>query len=169
MSLTAARASASSMSHCFLLLSAAIQKSTRLLQLSLEGIGLPLGKSSLFSNLHLLAKLLLQERLGVPELSLVTLDGLVGLIVGLVGVVKSPMKLIDVSLQLLLDPQSLSLGTRFSLKRGLHGLHGTLVVFAGVIELLFLLVDLAVNLLADLSKLKLGSEDLVLLLLESSF
>merc|ERR1712038_718739 len=64
-----------------------VQKSARLLQLSLKGVGLPLRKSSLLSNLHLLAELLLQERLSVPELSLVTLDGLVGLIVGLVGVV----------------------------------------------------------------------------------
>merc|ERR1719323_2610974 len=122
-----------------------VKESARLLQLALEGIGLPVSKSSLLGNLHLLAELLLQERLGVPQLSLVTLDGLVGLSVGLVGVVKGNLQLIDVSLQLLLDPQSLRLGTRFSLKGGLHGFHGTLVVFACIVKLLLLLMDLAVN------------------------
>ena len=107
-----------------------VQEGARLLQLSLQGIGLPLRKSSLLCNLHLLAELFLQERLSVPQLALVALDGLVGLRVGLVGVVKSNLQLVDVSLQLLLDPQSLSLGTRLSLKGSLHGLHGTLVVFA---------------------------------------
>ena len=43
------------------------------------------------------------------------------------------------------------------------------VKLPSVIELLFLLLDLTVNLLANLSKLKLGPQDLVLLLLKSSF
>merc|ERR1719336_1602055 len=46
-----------------------IQESTRLFQLSLEGIGLPVSKSSLLSNLHLLAELLLQKRLSVREVA----------------------------------------------------------------------------------------------------
>merc|ERR1711983_43834 len=93
-----------------------VQESTRLFQLSLQSIGLPVSKSSLLSNLHLLAELLLQERLSVPELALVALNRLVGLRVGLVGVVQSNLQLINVRLQLLLDPQSLSLGTRLGLK-----------------------------------------------------
>merc|ERR1712241_118117 len=116
-----------------------VQQSTRLLQFSLESIGLSLSKSSLLSNFHLLTEFFLQERFSVPQLSLVTLDRLVSFRVGFVGVVKSNFQLIDVSLQLLLDPQSLSLGTRLSLKGSLHGLHGTLVIFACVVELLFLL------------------------------
>merc|ERR1712029_1339781 len=43
------------------------------------------------------------------------------------------------------------------------------MVFAGILKLFDLLLDLAVNFLTDLSKLKLSSEDLVLLLLKSSF
>ncbi len=41
---------------------------------------------------------------------LVALDGLLGLAVGLVGVVQSDLQLVDVSLQLLLDPERLRLG-----------------------------------------------------------
>ena len=59
---------------------------------------------------------------------LVALDGLLGLTVGLVGVVQGNLKLVDVSFQLLLDPQCLALGPLLSLQGGLHGFHGTLVV-----------------------------------------
>merc|ERR1712241_310464 len=145
-----------------------VQQCTRLLQFSLESIGLSLSKSSLLSNFHLLAEFFLQERFSVPQLSLVTLDRLVSFRVGFVGVVKSNFQLIDVSLQLLLDPQSLSLGTRLSLKGSLHGLHGTLVIFACVVELLFLPMDLAINFLANLSKLKLSTKNLVFFLLKCS-
>ena len=61
---------------------------------------------------------------------LVALDGLLGLRVGLVGVVKSNLKLVDVALQLLLDPKALGLGALLGLQAGLHALHGTLVVLA---------------------------------------
>merc|ERR1712241_276351 len=145
-----------------------VQQCTRLLQFSLESIGLSLSKASLLSNFHLLEEFFLQERFSVPQLVLVALDGLVGLRVGLVGVVESNLQFVDVSLQLLLDPQSLSLGTRLSLKGSLHGLHGTLVIFACVVELLFLLMDLAINFLANLSKLKLSTKNLVFFLLKCS-
>jgi len=82
--------------------------------------------------------------------------------------VKSNLKLIDLSLKLLLDSQTLSLGTLLRLKTCLHGVHCPSMVLAGVLELLFLLSNLAINLLLDLSKLKLGSEDLVLLSLKGS-
>merc|ERR1719481_2315288 len=81
--------------------------------------------------------------------------------------VKSDLKLIDLSLKLLLDSETLSLGTLLRLKTCLHGVHCPSMVLAGVLELLFLLSNLAINLLLDLSKLKLGSEDLVLLSLKS--
>merc|ERR1712241_80173 len=145
-----------------------VQQCTRLLQFSLESIGLSLSKASLLSNFHLLEEFFLQERFSVPQLSLVTLDRLVSFRVGFVGVVKSNFQLIDVSLQLLLDPQGLSLGTRLSLKGSLHGLHGTLVIFACVVKLLFLLMDLAINFLANLSKLKLSTKNLVFFLLKCS-
>merc|ERR1712241_1167206 len=66
-----------------------VQQSTRLLQFSLESIGLSLSKSSLLSDFHLLTEFFLQERFSAPQLSLVTLDRLVSFRVGLVGVVKS--------------------------------------------------------------------------------
>ncbi len=59
---------------------------------------------------------------------LVALNGLLGLTVGLVGVVQGDLQLVDVSLQLLLDPERLRLGALLRLQRGLHRLHGALVV-----------------------------------------
>jgi hypothetical protein len=59
---------------------------------------------------------------------LVALDGLLRLAVGLVGVVQGNLQLVDVSLQLLLDPERLCLGALLGLQRGLHRLHGALVV-----------------------------------------
>merc|ERR1719414_1387089 len=82
--------------------------------------------------------------------------------------IQSNLKLIDIRFQLLLDPESLSLSTRFSLKRSLQGIHSTLMIFASVIKLLLLLLNLPVNLLANLSKLKLSPQHLVLLLLKGS-
>merc|ERR1719361_1238854 len=87
----------------------------------------------------------------------------------LVGMVEADLKLIDLSLQSLLDAESLTLGLLLGLQGGRHGLHGTGVVLPGVVELFLLLSHTPVNLLLDLSKLKLGTEDLVLLLLEGAF
>merc|ERR1719384_2905728 len=119
---------------------------------------------------HLLADSggLLVLALGLTELTLVSLDGLESLVVGLVGVVKSDLVLVDVRLQLLLDSQSLGLGTLLRLQRGLEGLHCTSMVLASVVELFLLLGNSSVNLSLDLSKLKLGSENLVFLGLKSS-
>merc|ERR1719278_883513 len=87
---------------------------------------------------------------------------LLSLVVGLVGVVEGDLKLVDVSLELLLDPETLSLGLLLSLQGSLHGLHGASVVLASVVELLLLLGNLAVNLLPHLAKLQLGPQHLVL-------
>merc|ERR1719412_1543921 len=81
--------------------------------------------------------------------------------------VKSNLKLIDVRFKLL-DAKSFSLGPGLSFQGGLHGIHGSLVVLTSIVELFFLLLNLPVNLPPDLSKLKLSTEDLVLLLFESS-
>merc|ERR1712203_282690 len=83
--------------------------------------------------------------------------------------VQSNLHLVDVSLVLLLNPESLLLGSGLSLEGGLHGLQGTLVVLPAVLELLLLLLDAAVDLLPDLRHLELGPEHLVLLLLKSGF
>merc|ERR1719362_2747073 len=78
------------------------------------------------------------------------------------------VELVDVRLELLLDPETLDLSTLLSLQGGLEGLHCTSMVLTGVVELFLLLGNSSVNLLLDLSKLKLGPQDLVLLSLEST-
>lgn len=83
--------------------------------------------------------------------------------------IQSNLKLIDVSFQLLLHAQGLSLTLGFGFKRGLHGVQGALVVLAGVFELLFLLLDAAVDFLADLRQFQLSAQNLVLFLFQGSF
>ena len=71
--------------------------------------------------------------------NLVALHRLLGLVVGLVGVVQGDLKLVDVSLQLLLDPEGLGLDALLALEGGLHAVHGTGVVLPAtriIIELL---------------------------------
>ena len=101
--------------------------------------------------------------------------------------VKTDLKLVDLSLQSLLDTEGLTLGLLLSLQGGRHGLHGASVVLPvlemimtllwtetsfislpGVVELFLLLSHTPVNLLLDLSEFELGAEDLVLLLLEGA-
>merc|ERR550534_1636407 len=74
--------------------------------------------------------------------------------------------LLNSSLQLLLDAESLTLGSLLGLNGSSQRLHGAGVVLPGVVELLLLLSDAPVNLLTDIGELKLGAEDLVLLHLE---
>merc|ERR1719292_35580 len=146
-----------------------IKKSTSFLKLSLKSISTAISQTSLLSNLAALTSFLFIKTLNITKLGLIPLDGFVSFSISLVGMVKSNFKFIDVRLKFLLDAKSFSLCSRFSLQRSLQGIHSTLVVFTGVIKLLLLLLDLAIDFLADLSKLQLGSQDLVLLLLKSSF
>merc|ERR1719167_997068 len=83
--------------------------------------------------------------------------------------VKSNLKLIDVTLKLLLDAKSFSLRSLLSFQGSSQRFHGALVVLTGIVELLLLLSNSSVNLLADLAELKLRSQDLILLLLKSTF
>merc|ERR1719367_494059 len=154
-SLTAALASFSSPSVC-------------LLPLALEGVGAPVGKARPLGHLLPEAGGLLVGHLGLPQLGLVPLDALQSLVVGLVGVIESNLELVDVALELLLDPQRLSLCLLLRLHGRRHGLHGTCVVLPGVVELFLLLSNPAVNLLLGLAKLKGGPQHLVLLGLEGA-
>ena len=79
--------------------------------------------------------------------------------------VETDLKLVDLALKSLLDPQGLTLGPLLGLKRGRHGLHGTSVFLPGVVELLLLLGHAPVDLLLDLSKLQLGTKILPLFML----
>merc|ERR1719259_1084756 len=131
-------------------------------------VKLALSNTSLLIDLLALAGLILKGLDGFSQLSLVSLDGLESLSIGLVGMVKSNFKLIDISLKFLLDAEWFSLGSLFSFKGSSKRFHGTLVVLASVVELFLLLSNSSVNFLADLAELKLSSQDLVLLLLKSS-
>merc|ERR1719305_1829081 len=75
----------------------------------------------------------------------------------------------NISFKLLLHAQSFSFTLGFSLQGNLHAINGLLEVFAGSKELFLLLSNAAFNLLSYLSKFKLGSENLVFLLLKSTF
>merc|ERR1719158_2439852 len=100
-----------------------IQKSSRLFNLTTESICLA------FSNTNSLHDFLASTGLffitlnSIPELPLITLDGLLTFSICLVGMIKSNFKLIDVRLKLLLDTKGFSLSTLFSFKRGSKRLH----------------------------------------------
>merc|ERR1711926_14132 len=145
-----------------------VKEGTALLNLTREGSSLALSNTSLLIDLLALAGLILKGLDGFSQLSLVSLDGLESLSIGLVCMVKSNFKLIDISLKFLLDAKSFSLGSLFSFQGSSKRLHGTLVVLTSVVELFLLLSNSSVNFLADLAKLQLSSQDLVLLLLKSS-
>merc|ERR1719384_1402679 len=80
-----------------------VKEGASLFHLTLEGVGPALSEAGLLG--HLLAETgsLLVVHLGLPQLALVALDGLQGLVVGLVGMVESNLKLVDVTLQILLQ------------------------------------------------------------------
>merc|ERR1719195_1772962 len=145
-----------------------VQKRPGLLHLPGESVGTAVSKAGLLSHLLADTGLLGEGALSLPHLALVALDGLLGLVVGLVGVIQSNLQLVDLTLKLLLDPQTLSLGALLRLKGGLHGVHGSGMVLASILELFLLLSDLAVDLLLDLSQLQLSSQHLVLLGLQST-
>merc|ERR1719295_2143716 len=114
------------------------------------------------------ALLILDGGLQLLDLSQVFLDGLHGLGVGAVGVVKRDLQLVDVGLELLLHAKGLLLGLGLGLQGSLHGLESAGVVLAGVLKLILLLGKTAVDLGAALRQLQLGADDLGLLLFKSS-
>merc|ERR1719225_242724 len=145
-----------------------VQQSSGLLNLPGQGVGPAVSQAGSLGHLLAAAAGLLVLSLSLAQLALVSLDGLQSLIVGLVGVVQGDLELVDLSLQLLLDPQTLSLGALLSVEGCLERFHGTAVVLTGVVELLLLLGNPAVDLLLHLSQLQLGAEHLVLLGLQGA-
>merc|ERR1740123_1885631 len=145
-----------------------VQQSSGLLDLSGQGVGPAVSQAGSLGHLLAATAGLLVLSLSLAQLALVPLDGLQGLVVGLVGVVQSNLELVDFSLQLLLDPETLSLVALLGVEGGLQGLHGAAVVLTGVVELLLLLANPAVDLLLHLSQLQLGAEHLVLLGLQGA-
>merc|ERR550534_998951 len=125
-------------------MASSIKEGLALLNLAREGSRLALGDANLLNNLGLGAGLILKELDGLTELGLVSLDGLQTLRVGLVGVVQANLQLVDLSLELLLDAEGLTLGS-------LLGLHGAGMVLPGVVELFLLLGHTPINLLLTLA------------------
>merc|ERR1719285_247958 len=131
-----------------------VKQSSGLLHLSTKSLGFALMKASLLIHLLASSRCLLITTLSFTELSLVSLDGLLSFIVSFVGMIKSNLKLIDLSLQLLLDSEGLSLGSLLAFKASLHAVHGSGMVLPSIVELFFLFSHSSVNLLSDLAKLK---------------
>merc|ERR1711963_887651 len=102
-----------------------VKKSSGLFHLSTKSLGFALMKASLLIHLLASSRCLLIATLSFTELSLVSLDGLLSFIVSFVGMIKSNLKLIDLSLQLLLDSESLSLRSLLTFKASLHVVHGS--------------------------------------------
>merc|ERR1719334_2649528 len=82
--------------------------------------------------------------------------------------IQSNLKLVDFSLELLLNAKSLSLGTLFSFNGSSERVHSAGMILPGIVEFVFSLSNTSVNVLSDLSKFKLSAENLVLLHLKSS-
>merc|ERR1719346_128533 len=111
-----------------------LQQGAGLLQSVLVGVGLPLSIDELVMGDLLGSLLLLELCLGLPQLKLVVLDGPLGVGIGSVGTLQVALQVQDVSLQLLLHSESLSLGLGLSLNSGLHVLNTLGHVLLGALQ-----------------------------------
>merc|ERR1719322_2387991 len=145
-----------------------LQEGAGLLKGVLIGVGLALSIDQFIMGNLLGSLLVLQLGLGLSQLKLVVLDGSLGVGVGSIGTLQVALQIQNISFQLLLHSESLSLGLALSLNSRLHVLNALGHVLLGAHELLVLLGHAAVNLLPDLGQLQLASQDLVLLLLQGS-
>merc|ERR1719270_3088809 len=112
-----------------------VQQSSGLLHLSLEAVGASVSQAGLLGHLLTDSGGLLVLAFSLTELTLVSLDGLEGLVVGLVGVVQSNLVLIDVRVELLLDLSKLKLSPQDLV---LLSLKSTLGLLKSSLELLLL-------------------------------
>merc|ERR1719150_2881406 len=145
-----------------------LEEGAGLLQGVLVGVGLALGIDQFVVSYLLGPLLILQLGLGLPQVQLVGLDGPLGVGVGSVCALQVALQVKNVSLQLLLHPESLSLSLGLGLNSRLHVLDGLGHVLFGGEELLVLLCHSPVDLLPDLGELKLAPQHLVLLLLQGA-
>merc|ERR1719381_180971 len=112
--------------------------------------------------------LILKLGLGLANGLVVPLDGPLALGIGSISVLQGSLQLNNISLKLLLHPQSLGLALGLHLQSALHTIKILHVVLPGHFKLLLLLCNAALNLLLDLSQLELSPQHLVLLLLQGS-
>merc|ERR1719270_2037076 len=145
-----------------------LQEGAGLLESVLVGVGLAFSIDQLVMGNLLGSLLVLQLGLGLSQLELVVLDGSLGVGIGSIGTLQVALQIQNISFQLLLHSESLSLGFALGLDSGLHVLNTLGHVLLGAHELLILLGHAAVNLLPDLGQLQLASQDLILLLLQGS-
>merc|ERR1719422_386292 len=143
-----------------------LKQSARLLEAVLHGGGLAVGGDLSVCGGGLGLGLSVNLDLGISDLELVLLDGVLGLSTAGNGVLQSKSEVTRVSLQLLLHSESLSLTLGLGLKGRLHGVESLGLVLANHGKLLVLLSNPALNLGLDLGELHLASQDLVLFLLE---
>ena len=103
----------------------------------------------------------LQLSLNIPQL-------LLGLSSLAVGMTQLNLHLIQISLHLLLDSQGIISAPDLRVKSGLHGVNDSLAVPLDLLHLLILLSYLPVNLTLHLVELQLHTQNLGLLMLQSS-
>merc|ERR1711868_41635 len=143
-----------------------LKQSARLLEAVLHGGGLAVGGDLGVGSGGLSLGLGVNLDLGISDLELILLDGVLGLGTAGNGVLQSKSEVTRVSLQLLLHSESLGLTLGLGLKGRLHGVESLGLVLADHGKLLVLLSNSALNLGLDLGELHLASQDLVLLLLQ---
>merc|ERR1719232_1802224 len=141
------------------------QKSASLLKSILVGIASPVSSNQVVLGNGLGSGLLLKPGLNLSQALLDNLDLSLTLSVGSVCVLKSCMKIKNISFKLLLHSQSLNLALGLSLQSHLHSLKSLSVILLGGGKLFLLLGNSLLDLLPDLGQLQLASQDLVLLLL----
>merc|ERR1719348_1876785 len=107
-----------------------VNQCTALFNFSREGSSLALRDADSLGNLSSGTGFVFISLDGLPQLGLVALDRLESLSISLVSMVQSNFQFVNLSLKLLLDPESLALGPLLSLQGGSQGLHGTGVVLA---------------------------------------
>merc|ERR1711915_1154373 len=146
-----------------------IQKGFAFFNFSRESSCFAFRDSNLLTDLCFCASFILKELDGLTKLGLIALDALQSFSIGFVCMVKTNFKLVDFSLKLFLDSESLALSTLLCLNGCSKRVHSTSMIFPGVVELIFLFSNTSVNILSDLTKFQLCSKNLVFFHLKSSF
>merc|ERR1712047_33613 len=146
-----------------------LKKSPGLLQSILHGMSLSLTSNKGIASYFLGPLFIFKLSLSFPDLLLVFLDVLLGVLVVGIGVFKSNLKLSNIRLKLLLHPKTFGLALALLFQSRLHAFNGLAHVLLDSHELFILLTNAAFNLLTHLSELKLSPQDLVLFLLKSTF
>merc|ERR550539_682023 len=104
--------------------------------------------------------------LSLPDLLMILLDNLLGVLVSSISMFQSSVKLRHIRFKLLLHPKTLSFTLCLLLKSSLHGINCLLEVLSSASKFFLLLSNAPLNFLSYLSKFKLSTQNLVLFLLQ---